>query len=518
MPAIISDNLKIQNCSNFISQIAGSANNDNESNYYMFIGLANPDEYFSDWDSNPQSPIDNTTYLNSYRDNILGVKRIKESDVVRVIPKVEWKTGTTYDMYRHDYSIHNLTKVTGFSSLYDSNYYVINDYRVYICLSNGASFSNSMKGLPSTIAPVHTDTADLTDKGDGYVWKYLYTITPGDFLKYDSTDFISVPNNWKTSSDASIVSVRGNAIDGEIKIVLIEKSTAYNITSNTVTCNIEGDGTGATASVTFDNLGKPIKVQVLTGGSGYTFGTLNLDAVVSPVDSSNKSIFNVIIPPEGGHGADIYKELGAYRALVYSRIENSLTNPDFIVNNQFATVGIIKDVKAYNTSGLFTDDTGSGLYGIALNTTDVFASDSSITQSSTNARGTLISSSEVSGVTIVKYSQSRDDYTDYYNSNNIIKTFDPYIVNPDYSGITTSTVYDFSEFDITDVTISSTNYGVANISGNEYEGAYLGQTFTSGISKPDINTKSGDILYVDNRASVTRSSQQREDIKIIIEF
>jgi hypothetical protein len=47
---------------------------------------------------------------------------------------------------------------------------------------------------------------------------------------------------------------------------------------------------------------------------------------------------------------------------------------------------------------------------------------------------------------------------------------------------------------------------------------YLGQTFTGGLANPDINTKSGDIIYVDNRVSVARSSQQREDIKIILEF
>jgi hypothetical protein len=46
----------------------------------------------------------------------------------------------------------------------------------------------------------------------------------------------------------------------------------------------------------------------------------------------------------------------------------------------------------------------------------------------------------------------------------------------------------------------------------------LGQYFSNGLSNPDINIKSGEIVYVDNRESVTRSSQQREDIKIILEF
>jgi hypothetical protein len=47
---------------------------------------------------------------------------------------------------------------------------------------------------------------------------------------------------------------------------------------------------------------------------------------------------------------------------------------------------------------------------------------------------------------------------------------------------------------------------------------YLGQTYNSGIASPEIKKYSGDIIYVDNRPEVTRASNQREDIKIILEF
>ena len=52
--------------------------------------------------------------------------------------------------------------------------------------------------------------------------------------------------------------------------------------------------------------------------------------------------FSVIIPPKGGHGYDIYRELGAYRALLYSRFETLETNPDIIEGNDFARVGLNK--------------------------------------------------------------------------------------------------------------------------------------------------------------------------------
>ena len=47
---------------------------------------------------------------------------------------------------------------------------------------------------------------------------------------------------------------------------------------------------------------------------------------------------------------------------------------------------------------------------------------------------------------------------------------------------------------------------------------YLGQSFTSGIAGPEVKKHAGNIIYVDNRPSITRSSNQKEDIKIILQF
>ena len=47
---------------------------------------------------------------------------------------------------------------------------------------------------------------------------------------------------------------------------------------------------------------------------------------------------------------------------------------------------------------------------------------------------------------------------------------------------------------------------------------YLGQSFTNGISSPEVRKHSGNIIYVDNRPSITRSSNQKEDIKVILQF
>ena len=46
----------------------------------------------------------------------------------------------------------------------------------------------------------------------------------------------------------------------------------------------------------------------------------------------------------------------------------------------------------------------------------------------------------------------------------------------------------------------------------------LATQFTNGISLPEINKGSGDIIYIDNRPRVNRNQRQKEDIKIILEF
>ena len=109
-----------------------------------------------------------------------------------MIRRVNWTSGIKYDMYRGDISVANLTNVTKTTTLYDSNFYVMNsDYRVYICINNGTSPDNP-EGKPSLDEPTFTDLQPKSagPSGDGYIWKYLYTINPNDIIKFVTDKFI----------------------------------------------------------------------------------------------------------------------------------------------------------------------------------------------------------------------------------------------------------------------------------------------------------------------------------------
>jgi hypothetical protein len=427
-------------------------------------------------------------------------------------------------MYRHDYSISNTAKITEATSLYSSSYYVLNsDYKVYICLQNGMTPENPT-GRPSLDEPTFTDLEPRAagSSGDGYIWKYLYTIKPADIIKFESTEFMPVPVNWETSNENA--SVRDNAIDGSIKIVTIKnRGISVGPANRTYTrVPIRGNGIGAECTIVVNNDKKVESVTISNQGSGYTFGTVDLVAGNVPTGTTLPE-FNVIISPNGGHGSNIYRELGAYNVLVYSRIENDNENPDFITGNQIARVGIIENPKAFGSSQNLNVSKASAVYALKLiatgsnsTTATTYATDSIISQTVSTgitAVGKVISYDQITGV--LKYWQDR--------SSSGFSTVGVAITNPVYG-------FDQIEFTSTPTTGGSLTIsgGSANLQINTgFTGIstvinnrtyHLGQSFTNGLANPEVKKYSGNIIYVDNRPSITRSSNQKEDIKVILQF
>ena len=516
MAAIITDQIRILNAKNFVAGVTTSTNS-----YYSFIGLPNATDIQSDWDTTPPSPKDNFDEENNYWDTMIALKKINASDVRQVIQKRVWSSGTIYDMYRHDYSRSNTAKVSGATNLYSSSFYVLNsDYRVYICLQNGTNPENP-NGKPSLDEPTFTDLEPRSagSSGDGYIWKYLYTIKPNDIVKFDSTDFMPVPSDWETGTENS--AVRDNAVDGSIKIVTItNRGVGVGTANRTYTrVPIRGDGTGAECTIVVNNDQQVESVVVSSQGSGYTYGNVDLAAGAAPTGTTIPT-FDVIITPQGGHGYNIYRELGAYNVLLYSRIENDVENPDFITGNQIARVGIVKDPKSFASSQILTLDKASALPALRLTgvgySSATFTADSYIYQTvstGTTAVGRVVSYDQTTGV--LKYWQDRT-FAGFTTSG-------IGITNPSYG-------YDLTEFtsfpstggSIT-VTGGSVNLSISTsftglstvINSRTY---YLGQSFTNGIASPEVKKYSGSIIYVDNRPSITRSSNQKEDIKVILQF
>ena len=516
MAAIITDQIRILNAKNFVAGVSTSTNS-----YYSFVGLTDPTAIQSDWDNDPPSPIDNFTNHNDFWDTAIALKKINASDVKQVVKKNSWTSGTTYDYYRHDYSITNPPKHAQGTSLYSSNYFVLNsDFRVYICLKNGTS-PEQPDGKPSLDEPTFTDLEPKAagTSGDGYIWKYLYTIKPSELVKFDSTEYMPVPSDWATGSENS--AVRDNAVDGGIKCVVIQnRGVGLGTANRTYTrVPIKGDGSGAECTVVINADQNVGSVDITNQGSNYTFGTVDIVAGGLPRPDSYPQL-DVIIPPTGGHGADIYKELGATNALVYSRIENDSENPDFITGNQIARIGILENPKAFGSSSILTLDKASAAYAMRLTGTGyssaTFTPDSIITQTTgtgVTAIGKVISYYQITGV--LKYWQDRTMAG--FTTVGAATTTPIYGFNADRF---TADVSDGGSVNITGGSISlgiNTSFDGLSTSINN-KTYYLGQTFTSGLSNPEVKKYSGNMLYIDHRPAITRSSNQKEDIKVILQF
>ena len=141
MAAIITNKFRINNANQFYESFSESS----AETYYLFIGRAHA--WASDvdaqgntiaegTDASPPTPNDDISSEFHAWDDMLGAKIIASSDVSYCIPRRNWTTGTTYDMYEHNIGSGN-TSASGATNLWDSTFGVMNSaYAVYKCIEN----------------------------------------------------------------------------------------------------------------------------------------------------------------------------------------------------------------------------------------------------------------------------------------------------------------------------------------------------------------------------------------------
>ena len=514
MAALITDDFRLFNADNFIESVTNPDNS-----YYIFVGLPNPvgPEYgrSTDWNQDPPSPIDNFSYIRHCYDTMMYGRRITPGNIRRVIRRIDWVKGTRYEQYRDDYSVFNVSPNTGSTRLYDANYYVVNsEFKVYICLKNGSSGINP-KGNGSEDEPNFIDTEPTAagSSGDGYIWKYLFTVSPADVIKFDSTEYITVPNDWLTSTQPEIVAIRESGDspvnDSQLKEIYIDKEGAGYAGGVGQELPIIGDGTGARAVVDV-NSGRVTNAIVSKGGKGYTWGLVDLGSINQSASEAAK--LDVIIPPSLGHGYDIYEELGTDRVLIYARFDDS--TQDFPIDTTFAQIGLLRNPTINGSTQIFTENSFTAADSLKiLSFSGSLQVGDIITQPTAEgiAKAYVVSFNEETGV--LKYIQDRSLYYNPITYN-----------NQDYVGITTDgnkLPFVSNSNNITSNggfagTIDTTFNGSTEVVGSS--SIELGVEFTNGVALSEINKPSGEILYLDNRPQVPRNPRQKEDVKIILEF
>jgi len=498
MPAIITNKFRLNNAEQFQESFSESA----ATVYYLGIGRAQnfgtitrPDARtdYEGTETAPSTPGDSV--LNEFKnfDDLLAAKKITGSDISFCIPRRNWTTGTTYDIYRHEYeefitgsTTTRQTANSGATTLFDSTFYVLTaDRNVYKCLDNDGDTA-------STVEPTGTGTSIITT-GDGYKWKYMYTLSAAQQANFLSTDFMAVATNS---------TVAAAAVDGALDTVRIKTAgSSYTVsgggTSGTITAvPIRGDGSGGICSVVLTS-GAVTAVTVTTAGTGYTSGYIrNADilAATNAGGAGSGAELDVIILPKGGHGKNTIEELGGFFVMLNTSLEGteSSNSGDFTAANDFRKISLIKDPQ--NAAGSAASATTlRGTYAVkiaASPTPGTFTPDEEINQASTGAVGIVVEWDSTNK--ILYYVQTRHNDAGADSNGNVTA----------FSGANVITGQASSATGTPDASTQTVN----NVS------------FTSGYSAPELKHDSGDLLYVENRTKITRATDQTENIKLIIEF
>ena len=454
----------------------------------------------------PTAPIDNQEEKFEVYDDLIALKRITSSYARHVIRRYNWDLSANpkYDMWKPDYSALKLT-ATGESSMATAKYAVMNDqYEVFVCLFNGTSPAN-LNGVNATYPPRTVPVSGegtyssgvYTEPSGNYVWKYVYTIPTDDVIKFLSTDFMP------------ICTYQGpTVVDGAISTVKLTDAGSGLPTSATLFAAIQGDGSGGKVQITTNGSGNITAVSVNAAGTGYTYGNVVLKngylytnsslATLATVGGTARGQVEVVIPPQGGHGADLVLELNAKRIMTNIRLTYAEGSGDFPVDNDFRRIGIIQDPLQYGSTSFLTADNASGLYAVKLSSVSGnYVVDEIITQSNSGliSKGRVVSWTLDSGSTVngvLKYYQSPSEHAD----NGVVRPFVSTGANP----------------------ITGASSGRTGTVNTTYNAALLGVTFASGLANPEVRNNSGEIIYSENRRLITRAADQIEDIKLVIEF
>lgn len=396
---IVSKKLHVSAASDFIYSVK------NDDAYYVF---AAKHTQYDNGDSTAPTPTDSVqnNHIQIYDDMLFG-KRVTSNDIVPMIPRYDWTTGTEYSMYDDTDS-----------QLFTKQFYACvntgSQYHVYKCLYNGG-------GVPSTEEPTGTLSTWYESPSDGYIWKYMYSADSATEAKFATSSYLPVVvntsvtaaatpgaidvikvedggagyNNYLVSSFATAGDIRvggderryalganaentpdfynnclllitSGAAEDEYRIItdyVIEDGRRIAVLNepfeNTVAVNDQFevypfvdvfDNGGrknvnciARAMISSSAANAVSNIDILEPGSGYRSAVAVIRAA-SAVGVSSEAVLRPIMSPADGHGAHVADELGAnFVGISVKFIENEGVGPEFLPENDFRQIGILKN-------------------------------------------------------------------------------------------------------------------------------------------------------------------------------
>jgi hypothetical protein len=562
---LLSKQARVELARSFLREIRNVVDEDNNKLYdYYNFALARTTSWSDE--STPEEPYDSQKYLNEFRNNILFTQKVNPPDVCHLVPRKDWTSGTIYDPYDDDYSSTNPAQ-SGATTLADAEFYVLtSDDRVYKCIDNRDKIT--LEVVESTIEPNET-TTDIFRTDDGYRWKFMFQLAEADKTKFLDAGHIPVR---KLTTD----SPQDGATTGLINAINVTASGSGYTSVPTVIIN--GDGTGASATAIMDGSGGVDSIEVNTPGLGYSFAFVTLtggggtgveagvqlgdsdpdstalqraveDAarpgtierilitdggrdyvdgdtfvkiVGDSVETANQATATVtiaegtgaitevkvdnvgrgytyaditfvnsageensletrasaraVISPIKGHGNNPVTELFSTTVGVVVSLDDN-DNKDLILDNDFRQIGLIKNVYNFDEDAIWREASGTASYIINVTDSSPYSIDDIVfTDAGTSTEG------KFRVIQIVE--STREEVAS--------GTFDIYLqaIVPNID-------------DDSVITIEGSDSGSLSINSH---------------TNPEISTHYGEIVFIENRQAITRSEDQVETIKALVNF
>jgi len=453
MSAIVTDPLKRKLAQDLLTEVQLSG----DSNEF-YIGIGKTDTY--DSADTTAIPIRHTFEERVGRGNLESVKKITASSMV--VTRNNWSSGTIYSAWND--------KQEGYPT---NPYYVLTeDNEVYICLQQSKSATGSAN--PSTVKPsfsgASVNQVQAFETSDGYRWKLLYAIGAGDATNFLTAGLQPVGVITKDSSSCSTtelqqLNVQNTATPGQILgVEVVNGGDGY---SSAPTLTFRGNGASAAATATI-NGGAIVKVEMNNEssglGSGYDYASISF---------AGNATLRPIISPRDGIGNDARGDLKSSSVMLNIKPEGGETNT-FNITNDFRQISLFRNLDLTDSAsagGRFSAVTARANRNMTLTqniTTTGFAVDEIIT-GGTSGVTAIVDEVDSGGGKTVRFHQNEKTRNGNFTDGEALT-------------------------------------GSLGASG----------TIDSGNLFGTIDIYSGDLLYIENRARIVRSSAQTEDIKVIL--
>lgn len=494
------------------------------------------------WDDEeaPETPLDSEKYIKEFRNNIIFSQAVSSADICHLARRVDWESGTVYDSYDDAYSA-NMPAYSGATNLADANFYVITDEnKVYKCIDNNSDAA-------STVKPTSTSTNTFT-LSDDYTWKFLFQVSSSDETKFldaehipvrkltgnplhdvnGEIDSITVTSGGSGYTSAPTVTINGDgqsasatavltgdevtsitidepgsgysfafitfsggdgtgaeadvslgdadslpllqsaveaaAIAGTIDRIIVE-SSGQDYSEGDVIVTITGDGTGAEATVNITaGSGAISGVTVTDVGTGYTYANITFTQTAG---IGTGATARAVLSPIDGHGSNPIKELfGSTIGITTSLADNA--NKDLFLDNDFRQIGLIKNLYNYAETSVWQQLTATACFVINTNSSASYATDD------------IITTDDGGEFRVIQITEGASSTYDIY-----LQSIIPLI--------TASS------------TLTNTTQNITGLSINS-------------VTDPEISTSTGDVVYIENRPAISRSEDQVETIKALVNF